>query len=111
MSSRINIMPKVSVITPVYNGQSYIDTAINGLLSQTLQDWELIVVDDGSTDSTPQILEKFTDQRIRIIKQQNGGEARARNVGLHNVTGEYVAFLDADDFYFPTALEELSAFL
>jgi glycosyltransferase involved in cell wall biosynthesis len=104
-------MPKVSVITPVYNGQSYIDTAINGLLSQTLQDWELIVVDDGSTDSTPQILEKFTDQRIRIIKQQNGGEARARNVGLHNVTGEYVAFLDADDFYFPTALEELSAFL
>jgi glycosyltransferase involved in cell wall biosynthesis len=107
----MTIMPKVSVITPVYNGESYIDTAINSLLSQTLQDWELIVVDDGSTDSTPQILEKFKDQRIRIIRQQNAGEARARNVGLHNVTGEYVALLDADDFYFPTALEELSAFL
>jgi len=104
-------MPKVTVITPVYNGQSYIDTAINSLLSQTLQDWELIVVDDGSTDSTPQILEKFTDSRIRVIRQQNAGEARARNVGLQNVTGEYVALLDADDSYLPTALEELSAFL
>ena len=104
-------MLKVSVITPVYNGESYIAKAINSLLSQTLGDWELIVVNDGSTDSTPQILEGFSDQRIRIIQQQNSGEARARNVGLNSAGGEYVAFLDADDSYFPNALEDLSSFL
>src|SRR5829696_2546414 len=103
--------PKVTVITPVYNGELYIQEAVDGLLAQSLQDWELVVVDDGSSDSTPQILANFTDQRIRIIRQQNAGEACARNVGLDHATGEYVAFLDADDFYFPNALEDLASFL
>ena len=103
--------PKVTVITPVYNGERYIGGAIASLLAQSFQDWELVVIDDGSSDSTPQILEKLTDPRIRIIRQQNAGEANARNVGLDHATGEYISFLDADDLYFPNAIEDLSSFL
>ena len=104
-------MPKVTVITPVYNGELYIEGAIASLMGQSLQDWEWVVVDDGSIDSTPQILNKYTDTRINIVRQENAGEASARNVGLSHATGEYVAFLDADDLYFPNALEDLSSFL
>jgi glycosyltransferase involved in cell wall biosynthesis len=104
-------MPKVSVIMPVYNGELFINRAIDSLLSQSFHDWELVVVDDGSTDSTPQILEGFRDKRIRIIRQPNSGEASARNVGLGHATGEYISFLDADDLYLPNAIEDLSFFL
>lgn len=103
--------PKISVIMPVFNGAFYIEKAINSLLVQSFQDWEFIVVDDGSTDATPRILEQYTDPRIRIIRQKNGGEANARNTGLDNMRGEYLAFLDADDVYFPNALKDLSQFL
>ena len=104
-------MPKISVIMPVYNGQQYIENTINSLIAQTCQDWELIVIDDGSTDATPQILGKFDDRRIFIVQQKNAGEASARNVGLDHATGRYISFLDADDLYLPTALEDLSSFL
>lgn len=105
-------MPKISVITPVYNGETYIENAIESLLAQSCQDWDLIVVNDGSTDATAQILEKYTaDGRIKVVHQKNSGEASARNVGLDDATGEYIAFLDADDTYFPNALEDLSSFL
>jgi glycosyltransferase involved in cell wall biosynthesis len=103
--------PKVTVIMPVYNGELYVEEAVASLLAQSFRDWELIIVDDGSVDSTAQILETFTDQRIHIIRQKNSGEACARNVGLNNARGEYIAFLDADDSYFPNALEDLSSFL
>lgn len=104
-------MPKVSVIMPVYNGESFVKFAIDSLLSQSFHDWELVVVDDGSTDSTPQILREYRDTRIRVIRQNNGGEAAARNTGLDHMVGEYMAFLDADDVYLPHALADLSAFL
>lgn len=104
-------MPKISVIMPVYNGEQYLETALDSLLSQSFQDWELIVIDDGSTDQTPEILSRYTDVRIRVFQQNNGGEARARNAGLDRVTGEYVAFLDADDAYLPNALEDFTHFL
>ncbi len=103
--------PKITVITPVYNGELFIEGAIASLLAQSLHDWELIIVDDGSSDSTPQILEKFEDKRIKVIRQKNSGEAKARNIGLNHATGEYVSFLDADDLYFPNAIEDLSSFL
>lgn len=103
--------PKVTVITPVYNGELYIGGAIESLLAQTFQDWELVVVDDGSSDSTPAILNQYQDSRINVFRQENAGEAAARNAGLSHAIGEYVAFLDADDFYFPNALEDLSSFL
>jgi len=104
-------MQKVSVIMPVYNGELYIERAIGSLLSQSFQDWELIVVDDGSTDATPQILQRYTDTRIRIFSQKNRGEAGARNTGLANMAGEYMAFLDADDEYLPGALDSLVSYL
>lgn len=104
-------MPKISVIMPVYNGELFVQQAIDSLLAQTVQDWELIVVDDGSKDRTPLILEGYTDTRIKVFRQANKGEAGARNTGLRQMTGEYIAFLDADDIYLPDALENLSSFL
>jgi glycosyltransferase involved in cell wall biosynthesis len=104
-------MPKVSVIMPAYNAELFLETAIDSVLSQSFQDWELIVIDDGSSDSTANILEKYENYKLRIIHQENSGEACARNVGLENAQGEYIAFLDADDFYYPNALEDLVCFL
>jgi glycosyltransferase involved in cell wall biosynthesis len=104
-------MPKVSVIMPVYNGARFLVEAINSLLSQTFTDWELIVIDDGSTDTTPEILSNYQDPRILVFRQDNGGEACARNAGLDKVRGEYVTFLDADDQYLPNALHDFSVFL
>jgi glycosyltransferase involved in cell wall biosynthesis len=103
--------PKLSVITPVYNGERYIGEAIESVLAQTCQDWELIVVDDGSTDATPSILQSFVDPRITYVRQRNQGPAAARNVGLERVVGQYVAFLDADDVYLPNAFADLAVYL
>lgn len=104
-------MPKVSIITPIYNGACYIGEAIESVLAQTWQDWELIVIDDGSTDVTPDILKRYTDPRIITIRQENQGAAVARNAGLDRARGEYIALLDADDVYLPTALADFLAYL
>lgn len=92
-------MPKVSIIIPCYNQEEFLSQALEGLQKQTLKDFECIIVDDGSTDSSAQIAEGFilTDKRFRLIKKPNGGTATARNAGLRSATGEYVQFLDADD--------------
>jgi hypothetical protein len=105
------LVPRVSIITPVYNGAAYIGEAIESVLAQTWRDWELIVVDDGSTDATPDILQSFLDPRIVCIRQENQGEAGARNTGLDRARGEYIAFLDADDLYLPSALADLVAYM
>ena len=104
-------MPRVSVIMPVYNGVRFVAKSIESVLAQDYQDWELIIIDDGSTDETAEILAGFTDVRIHIIHQPNRGEAVARNRGLDAVRGEYVAFLDADDLYLPNALADMVAYL
>lgn len=104
-------LPRTSVVMPVYNGAPYIEKAVRSLLQQTDQDWELVVVDDGSTDATPEILAQFDDARIRVFRQPNGGEANARNTGLEHTRGAYLAWLDADDEYLPNALEDLADFL
>jgi len=104
-------MPEVTVIMPVFNGAKYLCPAIDSVTSQTFADWELVVVDDGSADATPQILEGYKDPRIVKIRQDNAGEARARNVGLDQAKGLYIAFLDADDLYLPNALADLGEFL
>lgn len=104
-------MPKISVITPVYNGSKYLGIALDSLFAQTFMDWELIVIDDGSTDETPEILAQYVDSRCTIIRQTNSGEATSRNVGLEHAHGEYIAFLDADDIFLPNALADLSGFL
>ncbi len=104
-------MPKVSVIMPAYNAARFITLAVESVLAQTLSDWEMIIVDDGSTDDTPRILAGISDPRIRVIHQPNGGEAAARNTALDLATGEYVAFLDADDLYRPNGLADLATYL
>ncbi len=92
-------MPKVSIIIPCYNQAEFLLQALKGLQKQTLRDFECIIVDDGSTDSSAQIAADFilTDKRFRLIKKPNGGTATARNAGLQSATGKYIQFLDADD--------------
>lgn len=100
---------KVSIIVPVYNAEKYLEKALNSLVSQTLIDIEIICVNDGSTDSSLEILEKFAklDERIVVVTQPNSGQSSARNVGLKLAKGEYIGFLDADDWLDVDALEKL----
>lgn len=93
--------PLVSVMMPVYNTQAYLGEAIESILAQTYPRWELIVVDDGSTDESLEVAQSFHDSRIRVFHQPNLGEAAARNEALRHMNGELVAFLDADDRFLP----------
>jgi len=89
--------PKVSVIMPVYNGEKFLREAIDSIFAQKAEDFELIVVDDGSSDKTPYILQSYSDGRLQIITQTNKGQAAARNSGIKMSRGEYIALLDCDD--------------
>ena len=91
-------MPLVSVIIPSYNAESYIEECVNSVLSQSLKDFELIVVDDGSTDSTVNLVKTFQDNRLSLIEAPHSNAGRARNLGMSKATGNYLYFLDADDF-------------
>lgn len=93
-------MPKISVIIPCYNVEQYVRQCVDSVCNQTMQDIEIICVDDGSTDGTSEILAQYAlkDARIIIVSQENGGLSAARNAGLNIACGEYVAFLDSDDF-------------
>ena len=88
----------VSIIMPVYNAEKYLSTAIESVLNQTHRNWELIIINDGSTDQSQHIISKFSDPRIVKITQQNKGVSVARNKGLDVMKGDYFCFLDADDF-------------
>ena len=103
-------MTNVSVIIPTYNCDRYIDQAIASVLEQTYTDYELIIVDDGSTDDTAQVIKSYGD-RINYIYQANQGVAQARNRGLAAAQGQYIAFLDQDDVFLPNKLgEQVSCF-
>jgi len=95
--------PLISCIVPVFNGERYLSEAVDSLLAQTYKSVEIIVVDDGSTDRTPQIVESFGKQ-IRSLRQVNGGPAAARNSGVRIARGDFIAFLDADDLWHPEKL-------
>lgn len=105
--------PEISVIVPVYNGEKWIEQCINGVLSQTYTDWELIIVDDGSNDETfhklENILQVFQNNShvINVIHKENEGVSSARNIGIEQARGEYIAFIDVDDEIEPTYLENL----
>ena len=89
--------PRVSIITPAYNAARYLPQAVASVVEQSFQDWELIIINDGSTDATRDYLDTLTDPRIRVIHQENGGVSRARNAGLECARGAFVTFMDADD--------------
>jgi glycosyltransferase involved in cell wall biosynthesis len=97
-------MPSVTVVIPVYNGERFIRETLESVLAQTLQDHEIICVDDGSTDASVRILNEYRD-RVCIIQQTNSGQAEARNVGVRRGKAKYIAFLDQDDRWYPKKLE------
>ena len=103
------MQPLVSVVIPAYNAQSTLAETIRSLLSQSLTDWQAVIVDDGSTDSTTAIASDFAwrDERITLRRQTNQGPSAARNHGLDAATGKYIHFLDADDWLVPHGLERL----
>jgi teichuronic acid biosynthesis glycosyltransferase TuaG len=96
--------PTVSIIIPAYNASEYIQETISSVLNQSFQDFEVIVIDDGSTDGTVEIVEKFHD-RIQLIRRSNGGAAKARNAGIEAARGEWLAFIDSDDIWLPEKLD------
>jgi len=100
----------VTVVIPVYNVEKYLAECVNSVLQQTCQDYEIILVDDGSTDSSGAICDEYAGQnnRIRVIHQPNGGLSAARNAGLEQATGKYVYFLDSDDYIEPQTLSRLT---
>ncbi|MBE6149305.1 MAG: glycosyltransferase [Firmicutes bacterium] len=104
-------MFKYSIIMPVFNSESTLEISINSVINQTYSNWELIVIDDGSTDNSFQILENFKekDERIRIFKQENAGPGIARNNGINKSSGDYILFLDADDYYELDLIEKVNS--
>ena len=100
---------KISIIVPVYNVQDYLADCLNSILSQTFANYEVIIVNDGSTDSSPQIIDSFKTKfpNLKIIHQKNQGVSNARNTGIIHSEGEYLFFLDSDDKIKPTTLEKL----
>lgn len=104
-------MSKVSVIVPIYNVEKYLSKCLNSLVNQTLEDIEIILVNDGSTDSSKKIIEeyknKYQDKKIIYVEKENGGLSDARNYGMKYANGEYIAFLDSDDFCEVTLYEKM----
>jgi glycosyltransferase involved in cell wall biosynthesis len=101
----MQLNPRVSVVVPCYNYGRFVGDAVGSILAQSFRDFEVIVVDDGSTDDTPDVLRQITDQRVRVLRKPNEGCAAARNTGRALARGEFLAFLDADDLWRPTFLE------
>ncbi len=102
---------RIAIVTPAHNVAAHIATTLRSVLRQTHDDWTMVVVDDGSDDSTGAIAREFVNRRLRVVRQSNQGVSAARNTGLRHVDGDAVLFLDADDWLAPDALERLSATL
>lgn len=116
MSTEIRKEDLVSIIVPVYNVENYITETMNSVRNQSYEDWELLLVEDCSTDNTMQVIEDYLEQvcdrRIRVIHQaQNAGAAKARNRGLAEAKGRYIAYLDSDDLWEPEKLSRQLAFM
>ena len=107
-------MPKISIITPAYNASLFLSETIESVLKQTFQDWEMIIVDDCSTDDTLKLAYEFSkkDTRIKIVQnEKNSGVAATRNHGLNVANGDFIAFVDSDDLWLPEKLEKQLKFM
>lgn len=100
---------KISIIVPVYNAEKTLHKCVDSIINQSYKDWELLLVDDGSIDRSALICDDYVkqDKRIKVFHKQNGGVSSARNVGLDNVKGEWVSFIDSDDWVEIDYLENL----
>ena len=108
----MNNVPEISVVIPVFNTGKILQQTIDSVLSQTFENFELLLINDGSSDDdTLEILRSQVDSRIRVITQINGGVASARNRGISEAIGQYIAFLDHDDLFLPEKLAELKSIL
>lgn len=106
--------PKVSIITPSFNSEQYIEETVKSVINQTYNNWEMIIVDDCSSDNTCDVVEELSrgDSRIKLIRlEKNSGAAMARNTALHNSTGKFIAYLDADDLWYPDKLSKQVSFM
>lgn len=103
----------VSIITPLYNGEKFVGQTIESVISQTYTNWEMLIINDGSKDNSEQVVLEYVknEPRIKYIKQPNGGSASARNNGIRNCSGQYIALLDADDLWEPTFLADQITFM
>ena len=112
MSEDLSLQPLVSIVMPSYNHANFIKSAVSSVLEQTFLDWELIIIDNYSTDETKDILNQFHDERIRILYIRNEGSiAKSRNLGVASAKAEWIAFLDSDDSWKADKLEKVSFFL
>lgn len=102
-------MPKISVIVPVYNVEKYLNRCVDSILAQTFEDFELILVDDGALDSSGDICDEYAqkDYRVKVIHKENSGVSSARNAGIDIATGQYIMFVDSDDYIDETMLEDM----
>src|SRR5688500_7201655 len=100
-------IPRVSVIVPAFNQARYLPETVDSVLRQSFKDFEVIIIDDGSTDDTPDVARSILDTRVQYARQANRGPSAARNAGLRHAVGEYIAFLDSDDILLPCHLETL----
>jgi glycosyltransferase involved in cell wall biosynthesis len=105
--------PMISVVIPCYNATAYIAETLQSVVDQTFLDWEAIVLDDGSADDTPVVVDSFTrrDGRMRLVRRMNSGVSTTRNTGVAAARGEFIAFLDADDVWHPTYLQRMAMHL
>lgn len=101
----------ISVIIPLYNKEAIVKRSIESVLSQNYEDFEIIVVNDGSTDKSAEIVRKIKDSRVRLIEQTNGGPSKARNTGVKNARGEWILFIDADDELLPGAISNFAKYI
>lgn len=103
----------VSIITPCYNSERFISETIDSVKSQTYPNWEMLIIDDGSTDNSEKIVDQYVekDSRIKLIKQKNAGSAAARNNGIRHAQGQYIALLDSDDIWLPEFLNDQVEFM
>jgi len=111
VESKVEMRPKISVIIPTYNRRLSIEVAIKSVLSQSYKEFELIIIDDGSTDKTKELIEFIDDRRIQYFYQENQGSSVARNLGVEKSEGDFIAFLDSDDCWLEDKLEKQFSFL